>query len=113
MRNRNKYNKEGGDKRQCPYCKGWYLKLASHTWQRHGVHHAELKDELGLDKKKGLVPEWHKEILRKHVAENAPLVVEKNLLQQGLATRFTKGHKLNCKRSPQTMERLRNHIKNI
>lgn len=108
--------KTGGyakDKLQCPYCKKYYRKLASHTWQIHEVRHAELKDELGLDKKKGLIPESDKEILRKHVAKNAPLVVEKNLLQKGQATRFTTGHKVTYKRSEQTMKRLRTHIKQI
>lgn len=41
------------------------------------------------------------------------LVVDKNLLQKGQATRFTKGHKVTYKRSKQTIEHLRVHIKNI
>lgn len=92
---------------QCPYCSKYYRKLASHTWQVHGVKHAELKDELGLDKKKGLIPEEDKEILREHVAENYDTVVRKNLLTKGAHTRFDKGHTLNYKRSKETMARLK------
>lgn len=113
QRNRNKYNKIGADKRQCPYCNGWYMKLAAHTVQRHGVQHAELKDELGLDRKKGLVPEWHSKLLRQYVSDNAELVVNKNLIEKGKDTRFKKGHTINYKRSKQTLERLRTKHLNI
>lgn len=110
-RNRAKYNKQSPDKMQCPYCNGWYLKLAAHTVQRHGVDNRELKEELGLDRKKGLIPIWHKEELQDHVNKNYDLVVAKNLLEKGLKTRFSRGHKITYKRSKQTMERLKNQFK--
>lgn len=103
-RNRDRYNKPGTDKRKCPYCMGYYLKLAAHTVQRHGVTHDVLKDDLGLDKGKGLVPEWHKEQLRDKVSED---VIVNNLLKKGKKSRFKKGHTMNYVRSRETMERLR------
>lgn len=101
------------DKLQCPHCKKYYRKLASHTWQVHEVRHTELKNDLGLDKKKGLIPESDKEVLRKHVINNYDVVVKENLITKGTNTRLKKGEYIKYKRSKQTIDRLKKHIKNI
>ena len=46
---------------QCYMCNLYYKKVISHAWQVHGVHEREYKDALGLDHKKGLIPEEAKE----------------------------------------------------
>lgn len=109
--NRKKWNQPREGARQCHICGGWYIKIATHTVQRHGLTHAELKEELCLDKKKGLIPEWHADHLREKVEENYSLVVVKNLIRKGVDTRFEKGHTLKYKRSPQTLERLKTQFK--
>ena len=97
------------DKRQCPYCIRAYIKLASHTWQVHDISARELKNHLGLDTGKGLIPEDHRQLLRKHVQENKSKVVDVNLLLGGIKSRFKKNHTINYKRSLQTLARLK-HI---
>lgn len=101
------------DKIQCPYCKKYYRKVASHAWQVHNVYNRELKAELGLDVRKGLIPEADKEVLRKHVKYNYNVVVGENLLKKGIKTRVKKGEYIKYKRSPETLARLKVQFKNI
>tara|TARA_B110000503_G_C7005862_1_gene353549 strand:+ start:509 stop:901 length:393 start_codon:yes stop_codon:yes gene_type:complete len=115
--NHEKYNKYAPDKMKCPYCPqnppSFYNKLALHTVQRHNITAKELKSFLGLDNKKGLISQERKEILRQHVNNNRAKSIENNLLKKGQATRYKKGISNNYKRSPQTLKRLQQHIKNI
>lgn len=112
-RNHAKYNKYEPNKIKCPFCKGYYKKLASHTTQRHQTNARELKKILGLDNKKGIVHPETRKILQEHVLKNKAKVIDQNLIQKGIETRFKPQHKINYKRSPQTLARLQKHIKRI
>ena len=115
--NHAKYSAYAPDKYKCPLCPlsspAYYKKLALHTAQRHNTTARELKTLLGLDTKKGIISPERKQILRAHVSDNYDKVVAINLLKKGAPSRFTPHHTINYKRSPQTLERLKKHIKNI
>jgi len=100
------------DKMQCYMCNLYYKKVISHAWQVHGVHEREYKDALGLDHQKGLIPEEAKEVLRKHIKDNYAVVVAKNLLKDGVKTRYKPQDKRagKYKRSEQTLKRLKKLI---
>jgi hypothetical protein len=96
-------------KLKCFICGKYYRKPISHAYQVHGVNEREYKEALGLDHKKGLIPEDTREILRDHVKANYDVVVKKNLLTKGKRSRFKAGDTEIGKytRSPETMERLK------
>jgi len=76
------------DKRQCPYCDKWYKALAHHTWQAHEISARQLKEELNIPYKRGLIPDE----LKKHKAMViSSEIIKNNLLRSGQKTRFIKG----------------------
>ena len=99
----------------CIICSKWYIKPISHAWQVHGVNEREYKEHAGLDHQKGVIPLRHKELLQQRVKENYDVVVAKNLLKNGKATRYAKGGKDigRYTRSNQTLETLKKRFKNI
>lgn len=107
--NHAKYNQYEPDKIKCPLCTlpAYYRKLASHTTQRHQTDARELKRIMGLDNKKGIVHPETRAILRAHALKNKSKVIDQNLLRNGKQSRFKPNHKINYKRSPQTMARLK------
>lgn len=107
--NHAKYNQYEPDKIKCPLCPlpAYYRKLASHTTQRHQTNARELKQLMGLDNKKGILHPETRKILHDHAIRNRSKVIDQNLLKNGKKSRFTSGHKINYKRSPQTMARLK------
>lgn len=75
----------------------------------------EYKEQHGLDNKKGITsPEYHDK-KRELVFQHYDTAIKENLLKSGQKTRFQKGDRGigKYKRSQQTLERLRAHIKNI
>jgi hypothetical protein len=75
----------------------------------------EYKEHAGLDHKKGIIPQYHKELLQSHVQSNYSRVVERNLIKGGKGSRFTKGGEGigKYKRSSQTMAVLKERFKNL
>lgn len=108
-RNDTQATKETHGKLMCLICGKYYKKPISHAWQRHGFHEAEYKRAHGLDHKKGLITDRTREVLREHVKDNYAEVVEKNLLQNGKRSRFTKGDPRagRYERSAQTLRNMR------
>lgn len=72
----------------------------------HGVTAREYREAYDLEVKKGIVPEWYREMKGQTALENGTV---KNL-EAGAGYRFVKGDKRagKYKRSPVTIERLRN-----
>lgn len=88
------YGQKALNKVKCPYCEGYYTRLASHTVQVHGINARAIKQELGQPVSRGLVfVEEYKENLRTKVAENYDKVVVENLIEKGRSTRYVDGHK--------------------
>lgn len=75
----------------CHICGKGFRKLLSHVWQKHELYGNEYKEMFGLDKKKGIMSEEAKELLRQRVKENYDKVVTKNLLKGGEGSRFKAG----------------------
>lgn len=92
LHNRKKYSQKAIGKIKCPYCNGYYYKLASHTTQRHGVNAHALKIELNVPQSRGLLCEAKRQHLRDLVYKNKNKVIDTNLLQKGKATRMQKGN---------------------
>jgi hypothetical protein len=65
--------------------------LLSHVWQKHDLLADEYKEMFGLDKKKGILNEDAREVLRQRVKENYDVVVAQNLLKNGQRSRFKYG----------------------
>ena len=90
------------DKKQCHVCGKWYVQVCSHAYLRHGITEEEYKKEFGLDKKRGVIPGWYRELKR-----------EKNKgidnLKAGAPYRFVLGDKQagRYERRPQTLARLK------
>jgi hypothetical protein len=101
--NKVKQYEEG--KLQCLICEGWYWKVGGHVWNKHKILTKNYQDIHGLEHK-GLIPVEHKKYLAKLVEKNYDLVVAKNLLEQGVKTRFEKGCGNNYKRKDITLQRV-------
>jgi hypothetical protein len=97
----------------CVVCGKYYIKPVAHAWQIHQVDAVQYKEYAGLDKGRGVIPEYHREILREHALKNRDKVINENLLIKGRKSRFTKGDERvgRYTRSPQTLERLKNQLK--
>ena len=94
-----------GTKIQCPLCKKWYVQVGSHIVQRHGYETArEFREDMGLDVKRGIVPEWCRQLKGELALDNDTW---KNL-KKGQKFWFKKGSKVagRYKRSKQTVARL-------
>lgn len=100
-----KASKPSKNKFQCIICSKWYKAPVHHAWQRHKIYEREYKEIAGLDHKKGILPDYLKEIKKEHVFQNGTV---KNL-KKGKKTRFKPNDPRAGKyvRSPQTLERLR------
>ena len=90
------------DKKQCLICGKWYVQVCSHAYQVHGVTEDEYKLEFGFDKKRGVIPEWYREVKR-----DTNKGIEN--LKAGKKYWFVKGDKKagRYERRPQTKERLK------
>ena len=101
-----------GEKIQCPFCNKWYVQLGSHIVQTHEYESArEFREEMGLDVKRGTIPEWYRELKGEQAIENKTY---KNL-EKGKRFWFKKGDK-NAGRYPrsiQTLLRLHNQARVI
>lgn len=108
-----KLNEDG--KPICHICGKAYNKLLTHVWQIHGLSAREYKKEFGLDVIKGIMSEESTKIASNKAYENYDLVVKKNLIENGMKTRFIKGHKGRTKNmvSEQTLKALRKRLKII
>ena len=97
------------DKVQCLICGLWYVQLGSHVQARHDMTAREYREEYGLDVKRGTVPKWYRKQRGDQTLENETY---KNL-KKGAKYRFTKGQEGVgvYKRSPQTIDRLKNKHK--
>ena len=90
---------------KCLICQKAYTKPLAHVWQKHEMTAREYKEHFGLDVKRGIIIPEHKERLRDNVINNGTI----ENLKKGKANRFKKGHKINYKRSVQTLKRLKEH----
>ena len=97
---------------KCLICNKWYVQLGSHVVQRHGYKSCrEYREEMGLDVKRGIIPNWYRELKGEQAIENKTY---KNL-KAGKKYWFKKGDKKagNYIRSLQTIERLKKLTKKI
>ncbi len=99
------------DKIKCAICGKYYRRPVRHAQQAHGVFKREYKQGAGLDVKRGILTPHAREIMAGHVMDNGTI----NNLKAGEASRFQKGgaNVPRYERSPQTLERLREHGKNL
>jgi hypothetical protein len=75
----------------CHICGKSFKKLLSHVWQKHELSAEEYKEMFGLEKRRGIMNEEAREVLRQRVKENYDLVVSQNLLKGGQQSRFRTG----------------------
>ena len=99
----------------CEVCGNHYKRVVSHVRQKHDMNEREYKKAYGFDLKKGICSKESAMKSRIRVFENYDKVVEKNLIDKGKKSRFNDGHKGRTKDqvSEQTLNRLKNHFKNI
>lgn len=97
----------------CELCGKGFARLGRHVWQSHNMKARDYKKMFGLDVSKGLISEASRRKISKATKKNYDLVIKKNLLEKGKDTRFYKGHAANRIKSPQTIIRLKEHIKTI
>lgn len=97
------------NKCQCLICGRWYIQVATHIYQVHGMTGREYREHFGLEVKKGTVPEWYRKKKGDQALENKTY---KNL-EKGSKFRFKKGQDGvgAYKRSEITLNRLREQIK--
>ena len=91
---------------RCLECGKWFYQPCSHIYWRHGMTGREYRKLHGLDVKRGLLPDFLREIKANHVFSNGTI---KNL-KAGKKNWFQRGQKGVgiYKRSEQTMARLKN-----
>lgn len=90
----------------CHICGKSYKSLLVHVFQRHGLTEREYKHEFGLINKRGLIAESTKEKLQKAVELNYEVVVAKNLIEQGVSTRYKHYENLGKSRRVSEQERI-------
>ncbi len=90
----------------CLICKKDFIRPVSHCVQKHNVNARQYKEMFGLDLKKGIAAQEYKDKMRAYVFKNG---IDKLLAKNGTKTRFIKDHKINYKRSEQTLTRLKKH----
>lgn len=99
------------DKIKCLICGKSFTRVCSHVWQVHGMSAREYKEEFGLDRTKGIIPES----LRSTMSEYAKFhKMGEQLKKVGVSTRFKKGDPTigKYKRSNQTLEKLKTRFDN-
>lgn len=89
-----------------------YVKPLAHVWQKHGLSAREYKKKHGLDLKKGITTDDHRELLRKNIIADKNKHVIVNLTKNGEKSRFKKGDERagKYKRSQQTQTRLKTQL---
>jgi hypothetical protein len=99
------------DKIQCHICKLWYRQVSNHVWAIHKICSREYRRQLGLDIKRGLLPQDLRKRKAKHVFENGTI----ENLKRGRKFWFKKGDASvgRYQRSLQTLERLKNQVMRI
>lgn len=107
---RNKIAEVPSDKKcQCLICGKWYVQVGSHVVNVHKMLAREYREHFELEVKRGTTPEWYRKLKGDTTLENKTF---KNL-EAGAKYRFKKGQE-NVgvyKRSPITLERLKNQHK--
>lgn len=90
---------------QCLICKKWYVQVGTHVVQIHGVSAREYRENFDLERKRGVVPKWYREMKGEQAINNGTVVN----LKQGAKFRFVKGDTRAGRytRSQITMERLK------
>ena len=73
----------------CHICGKSFRKLGAHVVQKHGITAWAYKVMFGLDVIKGLISDEHRQHLSDCVARNYDVVVKQNLIECGVATRFS------------------------
>lgn len=96
---------------KCLECGKSFLRPCSHVWQVHGLSARDYKALHGLDVRRGIATEEYRDRMREHVVKNYKKVVEKNLIKNGIKSRFKKGdHTAGVyERSNQTLTRIRGY----
>ena len=99
----------------CHVCGRAFDKLGQHVYNRHDMTADEYKEKFGLDRRVGLTSDKTKKKLQEAVKDNYSVVVEKNLLNNGVKTRFEKNNKHRTKEKVrlQTYTRLSERLKSI
>lgn len=94
------------NKIQCQICGKYYIQICSHVYVRHGLTGREYRKFLGLDVKKGYIPEWYRQKKRELNLETADIAWRN--LKKGKKFWFKTGDKKagRYERSPETMDRL-------
>ena len=94
------------NKIQCPLCGRYYVQLCTHVLQRHEMTARQFKKEFGYDVKRGLIPEWYREVKAEICIENGTTLKG----EEGKEFWFVPGDKRAGKyeRSEQTLQRLKN-----
>jgi hypothetical protein len=105
------YNEEG--KPKCEICGQHFDRVVSHVRQKHKLSALEYKKQFGFDVKKGICSQRSKNLSRSKAFENYNKVIQLNLINKGLSTRFKKGSKGRTKEqiSEQSRIRLSNQLK--
>lgn len=104
-----KLEKEGKERVQCLICGKWYVQVGSHVFQFHKMTARDYREMFNLEVKRGTVPTWYRKLKGDQALENKTY---KNLLKAGKKFRFKKGANVGrYKRSPITLERLKNLYK--
>ena len=90
---------------QCLICGRWYVQVCTHTLQVHGLNGREYREYFDLERKRGVVPFWYRQLKGDQALENGTF---KNL-KIGKKWWFVPGDKKAGKytRSHITLERLR------
>jgi len=91
---------------QCVICWGWYVVPCWHVYRRHWVNEAEYKKMIGVDHKKGLIPQYHYELIRDNALAHG---MDRTLKLRGIGTQFKPWdpRAWNYERSPQTIKNLK------
>ena len=93
----------------CLECKKYFTRPLSHVVQVHAMTSQEYRKKHGLDNRRGIASEQHKEVMRTHVFDNGTV----NNLKKGKQHRFKKGNSHNYQRSEQTITRLKHNFEII
>lgn len=105
------YNQDG--KPKCEICGDYFNRVATHVRQKHEINEKEYKRSFGFDLIKGICSKESSEKTRIKTLNNYNKCIEKNLIKNGLKTRFNEGHKGRTKDmvSEQTKKRLIERLK--
>ncbi len=84
---RKKRGEYSPDKKRCKICGRWYVQVGSHIVQVHHITARKYRELYDLPVKKGITPDWYKELKAKYAIENGTW---KNL-QIGKKYQYKKG----------------------